>query len=228
MRTILIITFLFLANVVSGQIIAPDNRIIVLGEASIEMPADQVTFSIRLVSTDSLSLDHVYDKHQKLEANIHNLLNELKIPSKNISFSLLSVSKEYNYETKEEYFMASQHVTFTLDSVKLVPKIQTQLIRGGFSQFGSSFTSTEMEKHKKELLEKAVFVAKEKATALANAADRKIKRIVKISDTDESDYMFHNYTGDNYAVGAAGGGNLTEIPQTVSISTTIKVIFELK
>jgi uncharacterized protein YggE len=228
MKRILTAFFVLVTNLALGQVISPDNRIIVLGNASIEMPADQVTFSVSLVSTDTLSLDKVYEEHRKLETSIYGLLKELNVPAKRISYSMFSVGKQYDYDTKREYFMGQQHVTFTLDSIELVPDVQAKLIRGGFSQFGSSFTSTNMESRKKELLEKAVAVAKEKATVLANASDRKIKRIIKVADTDDADYTFSNYSGVGYASEISAPASITEIPQTVSISTTIKVTFELK
>lgn len=229
MKQVLIIVLLLTTKIAAGQVISPDNRIVVLGQASIEVPANQVTFSVSLLSADTISLDKVYEDHRKLEAKIYTLLKELRIPSKDISYSMFSVGKQYNYDTKISYFMGQQHVTFTMDSIQLVPKVQAALIRGGFSQFSSDFTSTELERSKKELLEKAVVVAKEKANILASASNRKIKKIIKIADTDDSDYTFSNYFGDSYAVGASAGGEaLTEIPQTVSISTTLKVTFELK
>lgn len=216
------------ANLAFGQILSPDNRIVVLGQASIEVPANRVTFSVGLFSVDSLSLDKVYENHRNLETKAYKLLQDLKIPAKDVSYSMFSVREQYDYDKEKSYYMGQQHVTFTTDSIQLVPHIQETLVRGGFRSFSSDFTSTELERSKKELLEKAVAVAKEKATILANASNRKIKRIIKVADTDDSDYTFSNYFGDNYTLAAAGEGSLTEIPQTVSISTTLKVTFELK
>lgn len=229
MKQALFLLFILTTNLAFGQILSPDNRIVVLGQASIEVPANRVVFSVGLFSVDSLSLDKVYENHRELETKAYKLLQDLNIPAKDVSYSMFSVREQYDYDKERSYYMGQQHVTFTIDSIQLVPHIQETLVRAGFRAFSSDFTSTELESNKKKLLEKAVATAKEKATILANASDRKIKRIIKVADTDDSDYTFSNFSGYGYAeaVGAPAEA-LTEIPQTVSISTTLKVTFELK
>lgn len=52
--------FLLFCLVAKAQTTSPENRIVVLGEASIDVPADQVKFSVTLSALDSISLDKLY------------------------------------------------------------------------------------------------------------------------------------------------------------------------
>ncbi|AKQ44844.1 hypothetical protein TH63_03150 [Rufibacter radiotolerans] len=237
MKRLLFALLLFASTIASAQMIAPENRIVVMGEATIEVPADQVSFNINLTSTDTLSLDKMYAKHKAMEAKIVRILKDLKIPSNKISYSLFSVGKRPSYADKDEdrvwYFEGTQEISFTLDSLKSYPAIRDRLIREGVITFGSAFTSSKVEAMKKEVLAKAVKVASEKAETLAKAGNRKIRRIVKIADTDDSDPMFNNYSNnESYAVAGASADreeeNLIEIPQNISVSATVKVTFQLK
>ncbi|MFC6998644.1 SIMPL domain-containing protein [Rufibacter roseus] len=223
---------------VSAQVISPENRIVVLGEASVEAPADQVQFSITLHTRDSLSLDSVYIKHKRLENKVVRILKELNIPSNKISYTLFAVGKRPDYDRGDEkvvwYFEGTQDVSFTVDSIMTYSAIQDKLIREGVITFSSNFKSSKEQEIKKEVLTKAVEAAKAKAETLATAANRKLKRIVKVADADESDPVFRNYSRvevADYAISAPAtmeGGSLIEIPQSVSVSATVKVVFELK
>ncbi|MBC3542415.1 SIMPL domain-containing protein [Rufibacter sediminis] len=239
MKKLLLALLILVSGIASAQVLASENRIVVMGQATVEAPADQVSFNINLLSTDTLSLDKMYAKHKAMESKIYRILKDLNIPSDKISYSLLSVGKRPSYAEKDEdivwYFEGTQEISFTLDSLKTYPAIRDRLIREGVIRFGSAFTSSKEEEMKKEVLTKAVKVATEKAEVLAKAGDRKIKRIVKIADTDDTDPMFENYTSDTiYAVAGAdatGGsaeGTLIEIPQNISVSATVKVTFQLK
>ncbi|GGK57335.1 hypothetical protein GCM10011405_01790 [Rufibacter glacialis] len=208
-----------------------------MGQATVEAPADQVSFNIYLSSTDTLSLDKMYAEHKALESKIVRILKDLDIPSNKISYSLFSVGKRPSDAEKDEdrvwYFEGAQEISFTIDSLRAYAGIRDRLIREGIITFGSAFLSSKEEEMKKEVLAKAVQVAAEKAQVLAKAGNRKIKRVVKIADTDDNDPMFINYSNDTMYAAAAGAsgreeGTLIEIPQSISLSATVKVTFQLK
>jgi uncharacterized protein len=237
MKRLLLVLLLLVSSVASAQMIAPENRIVVMGQATMEAPADQVSFNITLTSTDTLSLDKMYTKHKAMEAKIVRILKDLNIPSNKISFSLFSVGKRPSYADKDEdrvwYFEGTQEISFTIDSLKAYPAIRDRLIREGVITFGSAFISSKEEAMKKEVLAKAVKVATDKAEVLAKAGNRKIRRIVKIADTDDNDPTFNNYSGVvKYTTPAVVTDReeetLVEIPQNISVSATVKVTFQLK
>jgi uncharacterized protein YggE len=89
-----------------------------------------------------------------------------------------------------------------------------------------------VKKYQKQMLEKAVTVAQEKAETIASASGRKVKRIVKVMDTDESDPRFSNYSrfkyGNNDLALRLDDRSLSNIQQTVTVTATLKVVFEMK
>ncbi|MHA6248890.1 SIMPL domain-containing protein [Pontibacter sp. CAU 1760] len=232
MKSIVSLLLLFcLSFAAAAQSTSPENRIVVLGQATVMVPANQVKFMVVLESTDSTSVDKVYQQHQEQEAKLVKLLKELQIPAADISYSLFSVGKQQDYRTQNWYLMGRQTAVFTVQSVNQYAAIQALLIKEGFTGFSSSFASTELELKKQEVMEKAVAVAKEKAAVLAAAADRKIKRIVKIADTEDTDPLLENYNHVALAemvVASNSGQSLTEFQQTIPLRTTVKVVFELK
>ncbi|NDK56202.1 SIMPL domain-containing protein [Pontibacter fetidus] len=236
MKIKLTFLFLLLCLVAKAQSVSPDNRIVVLGHATIDVPANQVKFVVTLLSIDSASVDKVYQKHQRQEDSMVKLLKELQIPAKNINYSLLTISQRQDYNNRQRivYFAGYQTVIFTLNELSRFTEVQNRLIKDGFTSFRSSFTSTEMEKRQTEVLEKAIEVARAKADVMARAANRQVKRISKVADTEDTDPAFQNYRQSgilNEVVvrGQSSMSNLVdEFPQTIPVSAQVKVVFELK
>jgi len=234
MKIKLTLLLLLLCFIAKAQSISPDNRIVVIGQASIDVPADKIVFSVRLKSIDSVSIDNVYKKHKLSENKMIALLKELGVSDKNINYTLFSLDHTQDYDTKSWYYLGTQQVKFTIDSVQEYAKVQSRLIEEGFSEFDSNFTSSKIDTYTSQVLEKAITAAKVKAETMAKAADRKIKRIVKIADTDESDTMIsdwhHGYIVSEMSLSAppVGNSSLTSIAQSIPVSAQVKVVFELK
>lgn len=233
MRLNLTLLLLLCCLIAQAQKVSPENRIVVLGEASIDVPADQVKFTVVLESSDTASIEKVYQKHRVQEEKLVKLLQELQLPAADISYSLFSLNRQHRFYERGavSYFAGRQTVNFTLSSVDKLSDVQARLIRDGFVNFNSHFTSTKLKQHQTEVLERAVEVAKEKAAVLAKASDRSIKRIVKVADTEDTDPAFRNYRGEISEVAAVAGysdQNLLEFPQTIPLSAVVKVVFELR
>jgi uncharacterized protein YggE len=203
-----------------------ENRIAVNSEASIDVPVDQVIFTIQLQSTDSTSIAKVYDKHKAAEKKIVKLLKDLKITDKNISYSLFSIGRQRDYEVKVWYYLGNQTVTFKLDSIALYADVQKRLIMEGFGEFGSSFAVKNLEPHETKALQKAIELAKKKANTLAQASDRKIKRIVTVTDAAAPTPLYN--PSMRMMKAADEGGSLMEFSQTIPVTAQINVVFELE
>ena len=219
---------------IGQNFITPENRIIVLGEATIEIPADKVIFNIRLEYSDSVSVIKAYELHKKAESKLVDYLKQLNIPNKNITYSLINVGKEFKYEsdTKERKisFGTNQSISVTIDDVKNYADFMMKLINAGFTEVSTSFTSSKENEFHDILIEKAIEVARKKAIIMAKASKREIFRIVKVSDTDESDPNFGYNGNESFTMAATAGdsNSITEIPQTVSKTMKVKVVFSLK
>ncbi|RFS17602.1 SIMPL domain-containing protein [Emticicia sp. C21] len=229
-----VILLLLLPFLAFSQTIYPDNRIIVLGEASVDIPADKVVFSIQLKFTDSTDIKVAYAKHKNAESSLVNFLKDANVPNKNITYTLISVGREISYdrETNKEQveFGTHQSVSVTIEDVKKYAEFMMKLISAGFTDVHASFTSSKANDFEDVLIQKAIEIARKKAEAMAKASNREIKKIVKVSDTEESDYTFSYTDTMNFSTVAAVGSdiNITEIPQTISKSYKVKVVFALK
>ncbi|MDJ1471809.1 SIMPL domain-containing protein [Cytophagaceae bacterium DM2B3-1] len=229
---------LILVNLFTLSLIAqnnsPENRIIVLGEAKIEVPADQILFTISLQATHPSDVNAVYEQHQAQEKKLVALLKNLKIPDRNIEYSLMSVNKEFDYETKEPSISSSQQITFHIDSIQLYTQVQTRLIKEGFTEIDSDFTSSQIHKVEKDILEQAITNAREKATILANASGRKLHKVVKIADIDENDPAYNYSTAPpkvatlRFAGISTDDSTLLNVVQFIQLATRVKVVFSLK
>ena len=119
MKIKLTLLFMLLCIIAKAQTVSPDNRIVVIGHATIDVPADQVKFVVILTSIDSASIDKVYQKHQQQEDKLVKLLKELQISAKDINYSLLTVNQRQDYNTRKRatYFAGHQTVGFVLNDV---------------------------------------------------------------------------------------------------------------
>jgi uncharacterized protein len=234
----LIFLFLFICSFQAiGQTISPENRIVVIGMAEIEIPADRVIFQVSLSAKEENDVKKAYDSHKRKELNLLSFLSDLKIPNKNINYTLINISKRVVYEEyakeskKKTYYETSQTVIITIDSLKKYSPFILKLIDAGFDDVSTSFTSSKINNFHDKLLEKAIEMAKKKAHVMAKSSNRELGRIVKIMDTEETDPNFSNssYEGKGNGGSAAGGAyEMISIPQSVTKSMSIKVIFELK
>jgi uncharacterized protein YggE len=237
MKKLFILILLTSSSVSFAQTVSPENRIVVLGDAHIDIPADIVNFTVSLQGVDSFSVENAYKKHKAQEERIVKIIKDLNISDKDVTFSLMSIGKERRYvnekNREQDFYVSNQTVSFKINSIKKYTYTQERLMMGNFLSFYSNFESSELNKRKKEILEKAVVVAQEKANILANSAKRKIKRIVKIADTEDTDPQFNNFHSNvEYKMMSiasdSNNGGLMDIPQTIQINARIKVVFELE
>ncbi|MBK9673462.1 MAG: SIMPL domain-containing protein [Bacteroidetes bacterium] len=122
-------------------------------------------------------------------------------------------------------------MSFTFDSIRQTTKVQEALIKNNFEYFNCKLIALNSDKNKQALLEKAVNVSREKANTLALAAGRKLGKIVKIMEADDTDPTFRNYhykgrvPDQNFTFDS---NELNDIKQSVSFQNTVKVIYELE
>jgi uncharacterized protein YggE len=222
---------IFISKLVNCQTTSPENRIIVFGEAEISVVANRVEFQIYIETIDSINVENCYKEHAEKIKKITKIFKTFKIPDKDITYTLLSVSYSNSDQSKTKLFNCSQNIKFISDSIGQITKFQEALINSDFEYFDSKLTAINSDKNRQLLLEKAIFVSREKANTLATASGRKLGKIVKIMESDDVDPTFTNY---HYRGGKPSQdfkfdtNGLNEIEQTVTYTTTVKVIYELE
>ncbi|GAB3260651.1 hypothetical protein GCM10027347_25110 [Larkinella harenae] len=238
--SILILTLLSMSAAFAQGTQTPDlptNRIVVLGDAELELPADRVRVIVTLQYTDPTDAQKAYASHQAAEKRLVKLLKDYQIEEKDIRYTLLQVQKNQNdvYPTGErrQEVVTMQQVIFELNKPERYPALQLALINANFNRFQASYRSTKEEENKNLALEKAVGVAREKAVVLAKAAGRTLGSVLSVRDTEETDPVFQkrfgteaDYLSAPYA--ARADGSLLDIPQTIRIPAQVKVTFELR
>ncbi|GAB3890635.1 hypothetical protein GCM10028803_01630 [Larkinella knui] len=213
----------------------PVNRIVVLGDAELELPADQIRVNVTLQYSDPTDARKAYTAHQAAEKRLVKLLKEYQIEEKDIRYTLLQVHKNENNsypsgERKQE-IVTLQQIIFELKKPERYPDLQLALISAGFNGFQATYRSTKQEESKNSVLEKAVEVARAKAVVMAKAAGRTLGAVLSVRDTEETDPVLQRRFGgemDLQSVRVGYGGNLLDIPQTIRIPAQVKVTFELK
>ncbi|MFC5412019.1 SIMPL domain-containing protein [Larkinella bovis] len=213
----------------------PANRIVVLGDAELELPADQVRITVTLQYSDPTDARKAYNAHQAAEKQLVKLLKDYQIDEKDIRYTLLQVQKNQNeiYQTGErrQEVVTFQQVIFELSKPERYPALQLALINAGFNRFQASYRSTKEETSKNLVLEKAVEAAREKAVVLAKAAGRTLGTVLSVRDTEESDPVLQKRFGlatEAMSARVGYGSNLLDIPQTIRIPAQVKVTFELR
>lgn len=217
---------------------SPDNRIVVLGEAFVELPADRVVLTVTLTARDSVSVQRVYEKHKRLETDVVRFLREAALPDSAVRYQLLNVRQEseFNNNRRVPFFVTSQQVVMTLTNVRQYSDFLVKLMAAGFTDVAAKFSASQADRFQSKLLENAVTVARQKAETLAKAAGRRVARISKVMDTEETDpilarqvpFLRANEEQLNEVVLVGYGRNLTDLPQTIRLSTQVKVVFLLQ
>ncbi|NCS90060.1 MAG: hypothetical protein AUK34_07505 [Ignavibacteria bacterium CG2_30_36_16] len=225
------IYFIISSFILFAQQIEKD-KIVVIGSASIEVPADRVMLKLTITFEDRIDGQKAYTQHKEQELKLLNFLKELNIPDSLVTYSLLNISTRFEYPSSQQIkiFQTSQTVSIILTDLSKLPSFQLSLISNGYTSFEGSFESSKSPGAVKEALSKAVQQAKIKAEIMANAAGRKIKKVSKISDTDEIEPRIASYRNYIYSRNISYSRTtiqLINIPQTVTIDKQVRVIFDL-
>lgn len=230
--SLLLTVFLIRSYSVSQQLNDSD-RIVVIGSATIEVPADRVVINIQLSFMDKTDSKKAYDQHKEAEAQLVEFFRDFHIPDSVITYSLLSLNREQDYsrQQQEQVFRTHQTVKILLTDISTYSAFELALISKGFVNLAESYESSKSSSAEKEAIQKSVKQARAKADLIAEAAGRKIKKVVKISDTEETEPMIARYY-EPYARAvnfqtASSQGSLSAIPQIILVSKQVKAVYEL-
>ncbi|MCX6215979.1 SIMPL domain-containing protein [Spirosoma sp.] len=233
----LLVVSLFL-GLSTGIAQSTDNHLTVLGDAFEEVAADQGTLSVNLTYSDEKDITLVYEQHKAGRERLAALLNELKVPTKDIQILQLMVRKERDFSMggggmgqPVEKFKGFQRVAIKFDDLKRYALVQQRLASDGFMDLFSSFSVSNQRDIELRLSDVAVTRAKEKAERMAKAASRTIKRIVRMGDIEETEAIGYIRTNQNNiymnAYNMEVNRPVATISQTFRITASVKVVFEM-
>ncbi len=208
-----------------------NDQIIVIGSATIEVPADIITIKINLSYQDRTDGKTAFEQHKDAEEKLIKFLKEENIPDSLIKYSLLNISSTYDYSRgdNQKIFNTNQTIAIKVYDFSEYAQFQLKLIGKGFTAFSQNFESTKSSDAMNEAIQKAVYQAKLKAELMAIASGRKIKNISKISDTEDTEPIISRYSSFMpHAAYSTTSVVLTDIPQSIKIDKQVKVIFDLE
>ena len=213
-----------------------ENRLVLFGDAAEEVPADQATLQVNLSFSDERDMKLVYEEHRKASQQLSGLLNQLKVPARDIRFSqLLSRRGRDIYRSQPgERATSYQRVLIRFTDLGQLETVQQALTTGGFTDLNATFSVSNQREIELRLMDKAIARAQEKANQAAKASSRSIKRIIRVSDVGENEgfYSYRENFRSNLPQNQINYDNdamrqMVSVPQVFRFSAVVRVDFEL-
>ncbi|MBO0936466.1 SIMPL domain-containing protein [Fibrella sp. HMF5335] len=213
-----------------------DQRIFVLGDATEEVLADQATLNLNLSFSDERDVNVAFEEHQQARQQLTTLLTQQRVANQDIQFLQLLSRKGRDYQRGQqgERFTTYQRVLIKFADLTRFNQVQQALASNGYTDMTASFSVSDQRAIELRLLDKALARAQEKATQLAKATSRTIKRVVRVSDVGENE-GFYAYRDLNRATQSQtvvnyddnGIRQMAITPQLFRYGAAVKVEFEL-
>lgn len=211
----LLITFILLNSL---TLFSQEKYITVEANASVDLPANQIVFTINLGSEDT-NPKTAFDKHKEREKNLLSVIKEFGVPDSNINFSLLNINP-VNFERGENRFITNQIVNILLTDINDYESFQIALLSNGIFNFSGQFSSSELEEGKKEALAEALKKAEAEGKILAENINKKLGEVIEIESGSGNIIYDRSFTMEKRS-------GLINIPQFVQVNANVKVKFKL-
>lgn len=198
----------------------------VTGEGIVSLVPDGVTITVS-VENDGKSAEEVKTLNDtSLDATL-KFLKKMKLDAKNYKTEYIRLTKNYDYNTKEYKYTASQNLIIQLKDLSKYEELMQGLLSNGVNRIdGVNFTSTKTEAAKIDARKKAVENAKQKAMEYAGVLGQQIGKAIQISEESTG------YTPVPVYAKAMAFNDSAEI-ETIAVgemevSAKITIVFELK
>jgi len=208
--------------------ILPASTITVSGEATLEEKSQIATFTAGVTAINDDKEIAVSEVNQAM-TNIAETVKTFGIAEEDIQTSSLSV-----YQAKESYiedetrkiqlgqWRANNTIEITLRDIDRASALADLLSESGATNvYGPNFSLDDTQDLEVILLEEAINNAREKAEKIAVSSDRKLGKIVTVSEGAQQT------SGIFRGLPEAGGGTPVE-PGTETVYKTVTVTFELR
>jgi len=226
---VIVIGFILLVLILTNQQQSLQNKLDVMGSASMQVPSDQLTILFS-VQTESTSASDAQNQNSIITSQVLNSLYSMGIL--NDSISSVSYYLYINpYYDKEGVLINKTYVAVHSIKVELKDNqmqkggdVIDTVVNTGANRIDSvSFDLKEETKNslKIKLLSDAVENAKQKAEALAASSGTKIIGIYQIGESSVSIYPIR------YPLDYLGVEKTTLIPGDVSISASVSISYKI-
>ena len=225
-KTILLAITCLITLSSNAQNITQEPVIVVNGQGNIQVKPDQAVLSIgsEIKGKDATA---VKIENDKVISKMISFLKKNKIEEKDFQSQNISLNRQYDYESKTEYFIATQILTINLNDISKYENIMFGLIQAGANTIqGVEFKSSKTENYETEARNKAVENAQKKASDYAKALNQSMGKAVYLTEYSQVvNPRIYNMEAKMLSADATGGQ--TAAPGEIEITSNITVHYSL-
>lgn len=230
-----------------AQEIEKSPTITVTGKAEVNVPPDEVIFSL---DVKKLNLDLQISKKQNDEAvaKILEITRRFNLPPQNVKTDSISVAMRYESirdakrrvydEDGDEIgnkifkgYEVSKTVTVKLTDLTRFEDLFSEVLKSGVTEVDSvSFQTSQLREAKDKARELAMKAAREKAVAMTAAINQTVGKAIKITEDSESNSNYGLNANNNVPMNGIVSEAVnvaTFAPGTIKIQAQVTVIFLL-
>lgn len=227
MRKILFLATAIIATTTTqAQTNLQEPVIVVSGEGNVKLKADEAILTIgsEIKGKDATT---VKLENDKVISKMIAFLKKNKIEDKNFQSQNISLNRQYDYETKTDYFVATQILTIQLKDLSKYETIMFGLIDAGANTIqGVEFKSSKTALYETEARTKAVENAKNKAIDYDKALNQPVGKAVYLSEFSQV-VNPRIYTMEAKMMAADASNGQTAAPGEIEITSNITVHYQL-
>jgi len=209
----------------------PTESVTVSGEAKTVLKNQISSFTAGVDAVADKKDDAAKEVNSKMEALI-KAVKSFGIKAEDIKTQSLSY-----YQSEETYWdngvqksrkgqwRVSSSVEITLREVDRAPVLADLLAGSGATNvYGPNFQFDNTSEAEKELFNKAILDAKDKAEIMAKSSGRKLGKVISVSEGSATSNYYPMYSSR----GAEGGGGAPMETGSGAVTQTVTVVFELR
>jgi uncharacterized protein len=205
----------------------------VSGTVESKVAPDQIVWQISLTATDA-NLANAKTRSDEQAKAVVSLQEKLGLQKGDLQTGLISVNREYERDQRGQrgnfkYFVVSRSITIRERDLKRFDEYLDTLLASTDMEVYMNYESSRIQEVRNETRLKALRVAKEKATAMAEALGTKPGRVLTINEHSSVEPSRSLLSNANFVQSTAPADLATEtfVPGSISVPVTVYVTFEL-
>ena len=204
------------------------NTISVSGSSNLEAMPDQAEVYLRIETIDP-SIGEAQDKNTAKANKVIELLKSKDVEVETINYNLEPFREWEKGKYVDKGYRASHTLKLTITDLEKVGLLIKLSINNGANNVDSVQFTLSKDKEKEvrsELLSKAASDARLKADLLADSLSVRIKGVISVSESSPYIRSYYSYEKTIGVESAAVEAPFIE-PKSVSLTTTVNVVFEI-
>jgi uncharacterized protein YggE len=203
-----------------------ESFIVISSDSRVEIPANEIAFSIYLEQTDE-NAQNAFDALKEQEKKFLPLLKEFEIPDSSIFYSLIQLRKDRAYNNKPNQFVAGETVVIKLYDFKKYEDFQIALLAIDITNFNATLSASEIKTARELGFKKAIESAENEAEIISKNLGRHLGKVLEV-ESKNRDFVAQPTVQALQSGTVYQSHGLIDIPQNVTLNTSLKIKYELK